>query len=198
MIRRLCSLSLLTLAVSCGGEEPAPAPAASRFEAVASTEGDVDQVLHDVCDVSHPAASAPAWEWPATTSAPERADGKWTWVNFWATWCHPCLEEMPVLQRTLAGSPFALSFVSADASDEELARFRREHSFTANSPRLLDPAGLNPALVRVGFRGVSSLPVHVLVDPQNRVRCVRAGLVETRHVERILGALGQSAAPRIR
>lgn len=195
---RVRILSLLAVLAGCGGEEAPAAPASSRFEAVTSAEGDVDQVLHDVCDIAHPAATAPAWEWPATTSAPERHPGKWTWVNFWATWCHPCLEEMPLLTRSLAQSPIGLSFISADASDEELARFRRERAFTAISPRLVDPAGIAPVLTRVGFRGVSSLPVHVLVDPENRVRCVRAGLVETRHVERILGALGQAAAPRIR
>ncbi len=181
----------------CGADTPSQ-PASSRFESVAAAEGDVDQVLHDVCDVAHPAASAPSWEWPATTSAPERPERTWIWVNFWATWCHPCIEEMPLLQRSLAGSPIALSFVSADASDEDLARYRREHAFTETSPRLTDPSGIAPVLARVGFRGVSSLPVHVLVDPQQRVRCVRAGLVEARHLERILGALGHAAGSRIR
>ena len=104
-----------------------------------------------------------------------------------------------MLTRTLASGPVGLVFVSADANDDELARFRAERAFSTPSPRLAQPNGMNQALERVGFRGASSLPVHVLLDPEQRVRCVRAGLVEARHVERILGALGHDAAPtRIR
>src|SRR5688572_693588 len=37
--------------------------------------------------------------------------GKWIWLNFWATWCGPCLTEIPALnniQKTLKGSKFTL------------------------------------------------------------------------------------------
>lgn len=103
-----------------------------------------------------------------------------------------------MLERSLASGPIGLSFLSADSTDEDLARFRRERSFTKTSPRLVDPGSVAAMVQRYGFRGASSLPVHVLVDPQNKVRCVRAGLVEARHVEQVLSALGQATAPRIR
>jgi thiol-disulfide isomerase/thioredoxin len=194
------SIVLAGTLFSCGGESAAPAPPTSRFESVVSTQGDVDQVLHDVCDISKSADAAPSWEWPTMASGTPAAlaSGKWTWVNFWATWCHPCLEEMPLLRRSLASGPIDLRFVSADANDEQLAQFRREQSFTPASPRLADPGAVGAMLTRLGFRGASSLPVHVLLDPQGKVRCVRAGLVESRHVERILSALGQQVAPAIR
>jgi len=188
----------LTLLAACGdGEAATPAPT-SRFEGVVGAQGDIDQVLHDVCDVSSPAATAQTWQWPATNGSPAANPGKWTWVNIWATWCHPCLEEMPMLERTLASGPIALSFLSADATDDDLARFRTARSFTKSSPRLLDQGAVAAMVARYGFRGASSLPVHVLVDPENKVRCVRAGLVEARHVEQVLTALGQATAPRIR
>lgn len=196
---RRFGLALALVTAGCGGDSEAGEPIpTSRFESVVSTNGDVDQVLHDVCDVAHPAASAPSFTPPATTSPIAASGGRWTWINFWATWCHPCLEEMPVLQSALANGPFALRFVSADANDEELVRYRREHSFTTDSPRLTDLGVMGAMLTSLGFRGVSSLPVHVLLDPAGKVRCVRAGLVEARHIDRILGALGTQVAPAIR
>lgn len=190
-------LVLVGLLSACGDAAPEPVHT-SRFEGVVGAQGDIDQVLHDVCDVSNPAATAPEWQWPASEGEPERHAGKWTWVNVWATWCHPCLEEMPMLERTLASGPIGLSFLSADATADDLARFRREHSFDKPSPRLLEASAVASMVSRYGFRGASSLPVHVLVDPENKVRCVRAGLVEARHVEQVLTALGQASAPRIR
>lgn len=187
----------LVLLVGCG-EPPAPAQS-TRFESASSVSGDIDQVLHGQCDVAHPAASAPAFTYPETTTPVASASGKWTWVNLWATWCRPCVEEIPMLRAELANSSVELRFVSADSADEELTRFRSEHAFTDASPRLRDPASIASALAAVGYRGASSLPVHVLLDPEGKARCVRAGAVEARHVRAVLGAIGQGRrAPRIR
>lgn len=175
---------------------PAPAPAAGRFETVETVKGDVDQVLRQQCDVAHPAASAPRFAYPATTTPVTPAPGKWTWLNVWATWCRPCVEEIPMLRAELDGSSVALVFLSADATDDELTRFRAEHGFRDASPRLADPGALGPALTAAGFRGASSLPVHVLLDPEGRARCVRAGAVEARHVRAVLAAIGEGTRGR--
>ena len=49
---RSAAISALVLVVAaCGGGAGSSAPAPSRFESVEATDGDVDQVLRDVCDV---------------------------------------------------------------------------------------------------------------------------------------------------
>jgi peroxiredoxin len=48
-------------------------------------------------------------------------------VNFWATWCAPCEEEMPAMARlyeALRGQGFELLAVSVDDTPEDVRRFR--------------------------------------------------------------------------
>jgi thiol-disulfide isomerase/thioredoxin len=53
-------------------------------------------------------ATAPDFEWTGTDGQTLRLSsyrGKVVVVNFWATWCRPCREEMPALQRVAASEP---------------------------------------------------------------------------------------------
>ena len=191
----------LALALGCGGDSTPtdPAAAGSRFESVQTVQGDVDQVLRDNCDTAHDAASAPTWHWPTTNAPVASEPGRWTWVNFWATWCHPCVEELPMLQRKLSSGPMGVVFLSVDADDATVARFKTEHAFEGSLPRVPDQAAFDASMRASGIASPGSLPIHVLVDPSNKVRCVRAGAVEERHVDAVLGALGTAPArPRIR
>ena len=55
--------------------------------------------------------------------------GKTVVVNFWATWCEPCREEMPSLERLktrLAAKGFDVVAVNVGESPERVARFTRE------------------------------------------------------------------------
>jgi thiol-disulfide isomerase/thioredoxin len=194
--------ALALVAVACGDEasDGAPAPSsASRFEGVAAARSGVDAALRETCDVTYRAEEAPAFTFPATTEPPAVRAGGWTWVNFWATWCHPCVEEMPMLLEAIGPTSTGLAFVSADADDAAVAAFRGEHRMPPSGARLVEAASLGPALEAVGFRAPASLPVHVLLDEQGHVRCVRAGSVERRHVDAVLEALGEETQrPRIR
>lgn len=47
-------------------------------------------------------------------------------VNFWATWCEPCRDEMPAIQRLqgkLAGRPFAVLAVNLDEPESRIRNF---------------------------------------------------------------------------
>jgi peroxiredoxin len=63
-------------------------------------------------------------------------------VNFWATWCPPCVSEMPSLDRlhrVLGPEGLAVLAVSTDADLADLKRFVADHSLTL--PVLWDPDG---------------------------------------------------------
>ena len=68
--------------------------------------------------------------------------GKVVLLNFWATWCTPCLLEMPAmdrLNRQLAGRPFVLLAINQAEERGQVERFAREHRFSFEW--VLDPVG---------------------------------------------------------
>ncbi len=148
------------------------------------------------CDAHFPPGKGPAFRWPAMAGPAAPAATEWRWVNVWATWCKPCVEEMPRLRAwrdklAAAGKPFELAFVSVDETDAEVAEFRKRHPDAPPSMRLADPA-TSPAWFReLGLTGDPPIPVHFFVDPEHRVRCARAGGVREQDyavVEKLLGS----------
>jgi peroxiredoxin len=69
----------------------------------------------------------------------EGLHGKIVLVNFWASWCKPCEEEMPAMQRlygVLHGEDFELLAISTDDSRKPVEDFRERLSLSF--PILLD------------------------------------------------------------
>ncbi len=92
--------------------------------------------------------------------------GRLILVNFWATWCAPCVEEMPSLDRlqaALGGEDFEVVAISIDrggvaAVEPFFQRHGLEHLAT-----YVDPLGSAPR----GFE-ILGLPTTVLIDPGGR------------------------------
>ena len=75
--------------------------------------------------------SAPGFSLPrlggGAPVALESLRGKVVLLNFWATWCKPCEDEMPAMERlyqSLRGQDFELIAVSVDVGDAEVEAFR--------------------------------------------------------------------------
>ena len=92
--------------------------------------------------------------------------GRVVLLNFWATWCGPCVAEMPSLDRLeaeLGGEGFTVVAVSQDRNPAVVQPFFAENAIQ-HLARYHDPAG---ALSRAfGIRG---LPTSVLIDREGRV-----------------------------
>jgi thiol-disulfide isomerase/thioredoxin len=87
-------------------------------------------------------------------------------VNFWATWCEPCREEMPSLQRLadkLAGKPFEVVTVNFGESAEKIAQFLGKEKVTL-------AVILDTQKESARQWGVGGLPMTFLVDAKGRVR----------------------------
>jgi thiol-disulfide isomerase/thioredoxin len=118
-----------------------------------------------------------------TPEAPQ-APGAWTWVNLWATWCEPCVDELPRLLRFQAalGGPSVVRVVLI--SVDETAEAVRKHLAEAKLAGAWHaPAGAARTTVSrsLGLDG-GVLPTQVLIDPQGKVVCVHEGMVDEIHL----------------
>ena len=87
-------------------------------------------------------------------------------INFWATWCEPCRQEMPSIQRLrekLSGRPFVVLAVNLDEPEARVRQFLKRTGLEL--PVLLDP---NKKAAREW--GVRLLPVTYIVGKDGRVR----------------------------
>ena len=100
--------------------------------------------------------------------------GKVVLINFWATWCDPCREEMPSMRQlrsTLKGFPFEVLAVNLAESESRIRGFMER--VPMNFPVLLDrdSAAAKAWSVRV-------LPVSFLVGPDGRIRYSIVGEID--------------------
>jgi thiol-disulfide isomerase/thioredoxin len=113
---------------------------------------------------------------PAGTKVelPEAWAGKATLVNLWATWCAPCLKEMPELQAFAAEQDINGVQVVGIALDDATAvrDFLQRHRIAY--PTLVDAPGPADAGVRLG-NPAGVLPYTILVSAEGRLLKTKIG-----------------------
>jgi len=97
--------------------------------------------------------------------------GKVVFINFWATWCPPCREEMPAMERLFRQSQkdsLVMLAVSVDADPTVVTQFLKEQRFTF-------AVGLDPKMELANTYGVRALPASFLVDRQGYLATLALG-----------------------
>jgi thiol-disulfide isomerase/thioredoxin len=115
-----------------------------------------------------------------------RWQGKPLIVNFWATWCPPCLTEMPVFSR-LQEKHRAVQFVGiAIDTPQNVQAFAAAHPMSY--PLLLGSEEATSLLGELG-NDRNGLPFTLVIDAAGRVRHVKLGGLSEAETEGIIAAL---------
>ena len=111
-------------------------------------------------------------ERPGGPDVLEGLRGRPVLVNFWATWCEPCRDEMPALDRLRARRPdVAVLTVAMSDSKAKVEAFAKDY--------LLDLAILqDPEQIAGRAWGVRVLPTTLLLDASHNIRYRAVGALD--------------------
>jgi thiol-disulfide isomerase/thioredoxin len=99
--------------------------------------------------------------------------GKVLLVNFWATWCPPCVAELPSMQalkQSMAGEPFEILALNVGEDPRSVLGFLRRFNTRLDFPILLRAE----QFVARDWN-VNSMPTSALVDKRGRVAATMVG-----------------------
>ncbi|MHB8433263.1 MAG: TlpA family protein disulfide reductase [Candidatus Tyrphobacter sp.] len=123
-----------------------------------------------------------------------QARGSVLFLDFYASWCEPCREELPKVEAYARAHP-SVEVVPVDVGEPRVvaASFARRLN--------LRNVALDPEALSRGFFSISGFPTIVAIDPRGRVRATWAGydpLVESTmaHAVATLARGAQSVTPR--
>ena len=186
---RILVLLLLVMLAACKREAgPAQPPAATPAPApVARPERAADPAT-PAAAVVRPSLRVATLDGKTFDLLEQR--GKWTIVNFWATWCGPCLKEMPELSAldAMREHIVVVGLAYEDTTPEAMQAFMKEH-----------PVVYPIALVDVydppkDFETPRGLPMTYLIAPDGAVAKQYMGPVTARMLEDDIAKAGGPTA----
>jgi thiol-disulfide isomerase/thioredoxin len=169
-------------AFACGGEgEPAgQAEAAEARAEMPASGGDAAPVAAAAEDDDR--VDAPSWELPDLEGNPvssSRYAGKIVVMDFWATWCPPCLFQIPILNAVQAkhtNDDVVVIGVAVDAEGAEVvAPYAEENGIEYQL--VMGDEGLARKFGAPGF------PALAIVSPEGKIDSMHVGLIEEEDLE---------------
>jgi cytochrome c biogenesis protein CcmG/thiol:disulfide interchange protein DsbE len=118
--------------------------------------------------------------------------GRPTAINFWASWCQPCREEAPEMERLSRDLRGRASLVGVDWEDERDAALSFIQEFGWTFP-VLQARGDGVA----GHYGVVGLPATIILDREGRISEVLQGPQTADDLRRALGLPGSSSPTEV-
>ncbi len=112
------------------------------------------------------------------------SSGKVTVINFWATWCPPCREELPELNKFAKKYQQSLAFYAVDIQEDsdKVGEFITKNNYTMTT--LLD----NDGTVAKNFR-ISAIPTTIVIDKDGLIKFRKSGPVTMSELEEVIKGL---------
>jgi thiol-disulfide isomerase/thioredoxin len=183
-MRRITAIVSLAACGLLGCKERTEAPPVSRYEAVkAPTASAAARWCDNTFAGGAPRLTLPPLAAPAAGRAQAGLPpGKRVWVNLWATWCQPCLREMPLLLKwqddlRKDGVDVDVLLLSLDDDAEAVQKLlgERKELAAANIARVSSQSAYESWVKAYVKDPGAPIPLHVLASADGNVRCVRGG-----------------------
>jgi cytochrome c biogenesis protein CcmG, thiol:disulfide interchange protein DsbE len=149
-------------------------------------ETGIDEALADGRRPSAPALTLPNLSAPGKGSLDDYR-GKVVVLNFWASWCAPCRDEAPLLERwhkrIRAQGGTVLGVDALDATDDAREFVRR---FGITYPNIRDVSG-----ERLKPFGIAAYPETFVIDRRGRIAALVRGPVTERFLEQEIPPLSE-------
>ena len=140
-----------------------------------------------------PEIGAMAPEFSLTNTAGEEVSlsghrGQVVLINFWATWCPPCLQEMPGIdaRNQQYQDELVVLAVNNDEAEARVTAFKEELNLSFEP--LLDPGGKTGMLYQV-----RAFPTSVFVNEHGIIQFVHIGLMTESQIDFYLAQMGLGA-----
>ena len=179
-LRSVGSIVLATVVACRGAARPAPvvAPAA----------------LERFCGASLPGIGQPL-TWPALgEGAAPATQGKAVWIPVWATWCGPCVAELPeieALRGRLASAGVVVQPLSIDDAPTMIERFAATHrDLPVSRLRAASLDAFDGWVGQYGLPAGSPVPLHLFFGQDGALRCAHVGRVSATDAPVVAAALG--------
>ncbi len=138
--------------------------------AIAETTGSSNFLLKDTSGVKHQLSNY---------------KGKWVLVNYWATWCPPCLEEVPDLvnlyDHRKKKDLMVIGVVFDYPSTKEVAEY-------VDDMLMSYPIVLGDDAVTSQIGSAEVLPTTFIYNPKGELVKIKRGLITKQYIEKLIGA----------
>ena len=98
--------------------------------------------------------------------------GKIVLINFWATWCPPCQEELKRVQKEIVdrfkGKDFVFLAISREETRQQVKKFRERNGYTF-------PMGLDPERKIYSKFATATIPRNFIIDKKGKIVEIEVG-----------------------